>query len=152
MISFPNGVAYQIPIKPARIKEVAAWEYGKPKNALIHDFDMNKVHVIELPSTTPRVPDRARHPEWPESFWNKVVDQAMENALKAREQVAEIVAKVKHYVNVGVIEVVEGGDPDGLLEEDLELSAAESSLIAKPSHERATRAPRPSEIAKAAGA
>lgn len=136
MIDLDDGKYHAIPLLPGRMTMVNTPQGEQP--VLRQAFDMDKVHLVELPDCAPHIPKR--RDEWSDGFYQKIVDAAHVKAIESRGESAKIIGKIKHYVATGVITVV--ADPDGVLDEP-ELSDAELALLNGQSERRDVRSVKP---------
>ncbi len=154
MIDIGDGKQYAINVDIREREVNSPHGYGSPTRALMPYFHMDtQVHTVELPNCEPSIPNKRA--EWSDTFFSRIKDRAYEDALKAREAAAKIIAALRRYsssAGLNVIQIVE--DNDGILaDETLELSTAEKGLIAESKAERINpKTAKPSELARAAGA
>lgn len=91
-------------------------------------FDMEHVNETSFPNIEPAVPDRSKHPEWTDGFFEKIEETAFVAAIEARAKMATVLQAIAHHVKQGNIEIV-ADDADLLTDDFLTLSNAEKSLV-----------------------
>lgn len=151
MISLPGNDHVMLGVGKARLlkqSEGLVFKNGQPTHALHHPIDLDKqIFEIKTPDTTPRIPERRA--EWDEEYYSRIRSAAYDDAIKARAELAELVAKIRTYLRSGTLEVIE--DSEGLLaRDDIELSEAEKAVAGLDKQQQPRRIPKPTEIVKAA--
>jgi hypothetical protein len=100
---------------------------------LTEHFHLDEDHIIELPDIDPHIPKKREG--MPQAYHDALTAAAFADATKRRADAAEMVRRIRHYCDRGVLKVV--ADPTGFLDDmddlapsNVELEVAEAAAIA----------------------